>query len=383
MTTYVKYFDDSQTGAPSLTGTTGSMIALLDAVLINGFNLKTLDSLTVSNNVATCTVNAGHNFKAGDGRIITIAGCTGSWTGLNAEQTVLSVVSASQFTFLAPGISNGTATGTITAKVSPVGWTAPYSGTNLKAYKSSSVSGSGCLLRVDDTDAYAARVIGCETMTDINTWSAKFPTEAQLAGGLWWLKQYARTSSVNWLVVADSQMIHLTLNSTWYPAMYGVFTFGDFVPYSSNDVYKCMISGDVSYRQVPCTACGSVYIRNNQEGQYIERSYTGSGTSVTSSRTWLTTTTGYNTGYAYPSESGSMALVSPVALLQGTNIFRGNIPGIFYSIQSINGTVATKTIATDISGLSGSAVFSVISCATPVDSTTAYTAMFDLVGPWR
>jgi len=385
MTTYVKYYDNAQTGAPSLTGTTGSLIALLDAVLLNGYNLKTLDSIVVSNNVATCTVGAGHGYLAGDGRVITVAGCSGAWAVLNGEQTVASVVSASQFTFLAVGVSNGSATGTITTKVSPLGWTAPYSGTNLKAYKASDVVGSGCLLRVDDTNAYVARVIGCETMTNINTWSAKFPTEAQQAGGLYFTKHYGRDYAVNWFIVADSFAIHIMVATSWYSSWwYGGYFFGDFAPHSSNDVYKCMIFGDVSYAQLPTTQGASLFSKQNASGgQFIERSYTGAGTSVASSRYWPPTNMGYNNGFAYPSESGSMVFVSPVLVMQGGNIFRGTFPGLFCMMQNVNGSIANKTIINDVAGMSGSILVSIIGGAGYNDQPIASTAAFDLVGPWR
>ncbi|EPD32955.1 hypothetical protein HMPREF9701_06413, partial [Delftia acidovorans CCUG 274B] len=50
--TSVKHFLSSMTGAPVLSGTVGSMIALLDALLVTGFDTKTLTSLTVVGGVA-------------------------------------------------------------------------------------------------------------------------------------------------------------------------------------------------------------------------------------------------------------------------------------------------------------------------------------------
>ena len=39
----IHYFQSSQAGAPQLTGLGGSVIAILNACLINGFNLRTLN----------------------------------------------------------------------------------------------------------------------------------------------------------------------------------------------------------------------------------------------------------------------------------------------------------------------------------------------------
>lgn len=64
-----------------------------------------------------------------------------------------------------------------------VGWTKAFSGTNMAAYKQS--AGSNQLyLRVDDTNATDARVVGYETMSDVNTGTGPFPTATQQSGGL-------------------------------------------------------------------------------------------------------------------------------------------------------------------------------------------------------
>ena len=56
MPTYnTKWFQNSMAGAPVLTGQAGALIAVLNACLVDGFNLLTLDSLVVAGNVATGT----------------------------------------------------------------------------------------------------------------------------------------------------------------------------------------------------------------------------------------------------------------------------------------------------------------------------------------
>ena len=46
MTLPVKYYANTMQGAPQLTNDWGCMTALLDAVLVTGFNLKTIETLT-------------------------------------------------------------------------------------------------------------------------------------------------------------------------------------------------------------------------------------------------------------------------------------------------------------------------------------------------
>lgn len=84
-----------------------ALIAVLDACLVTGFNIKTLTSLSVSGGVATGVVALGHGFT--DQAVVLIAGATPG--GLDGECRI-TVTSATQFTFptTAP---DGAATSTV------------------------------------------------------------------------------------------------------------------------------------------------------------------------------------------------------------------------------------------------------------------------------
>ena len=129
--TSVKYFTSAMAGAPQLNTTAGCLIAMLDACLIDGFGLKTADSVVVASNIATLTVAAGVGFA--DHAVVLIAGATPA--GLNGEKRILSKTTTT-ITFDATGISDQTASGTITAKLAPAGWQKQFSATNLAAYRS-------------------------------------------------------------------------------------------------------------------------------------------------------------------------------------------------------------------------------------------------------
>ena len=149
--TSVKYFDNTMSGAPALPSSAGSLITLLDACLVNGFDQVTLNSLVVADNVATGTVNPNHNFTmtGNTGPVILIAGATPS--ELNGEWRIASIPGSTTFTFITSGITNQTATGTITAKRAAAGWTKALSGTNKAAYSRTAFGVTSMLLRVDDT----------------------------------------------------------------------------------------------------------------------------------------------------------------------------------------------------------------------------------------
>ncbi|WP_237177586.1 hypothetical protein [Ralstonia pseudosolanacearum] len=44
----IKYFQSNQTGAPQLSGQRGTLIAVLNACLGSGFNLRTLTAITAT-----------------------------------------------------------------------------------------------------------------------------------------------------------------------------------------------------------------------------------------------------------------------------------------------------------------------------------------------
>ena len=129
-------------GAPVLSGTAGTLIAVLDACLVNGFGSVTLNSLVVQNNVATATVSGGHGFamivgvnnvSPGVGPVVRIDGATPA--ALNGDWRLASVPNSTTFTFAAEGIPDQTATGTITAKRAPAGWAKAFGGANKAAYQ--------------------------------------------------------------------------------------------------------------------------------------------------------------------------------------------------------------------------------------------------------
>lgn len=151
----VKWFASSMGGAPTLNGTAGSLIAVLDACLVNGFNLKSVDTLTSTNGVATVTINSGHQFEPD--QIVLISGC--DQNEYNGEKKVISVTTTT-LTFAVSGTpaSPATTSSTISCKAAPLGWKKTYSNTNLAVYRSGDLLSTRMLLRVDDTGAQNARV---------------------------------------------------------------------------------------------------------------------------------------------------------------------------------------------------------------------------------
>lgn len=242
MANEIVYFDSLETGAPTLNNAAGSAIAVLDACLITGFNTKSVTSITVSGGVATA-VCTGHGYEGGVGRGIDIAGATPS--GLNGRKKI-TVVNANTFTFPAPGVSDGAATGTITAKRSPLGWTKAYSDTNKAIYARTDVAASASLFRVDDTgagiaSATAAGIFGVESATGIDAYTSATSTTTLEKGA-------NNTTAKRWVLIGDSRSFYLATEHVtypWgsYPAMSAVAGFGDARSFRAGDLWRAFVLG--------------------------------------------------------------------------------------------------------------------------------------------
>lgn len=380
----VKYFHSAMTGAPSLSGTVGSLIAVLDACLINGFSSNTVDSVVVSGSVATVTRSAGHPFNEQD-MVVQISGATGSFTGLNGTHEVTAYTTTT-YQFACPGVSDGTATGTITHKVAPAGWTKQYSGTNLAAYKSSNVAATGCLLRVDDTGTTHSRVVGYETMSDVNTGTGPFPTAAQIGSGHYWPKSStADAVGRSWMVIADDRFFYLY---TGYSASGYTFTgcFGDIVSRKSPDPYACVLNGGTAAFGPTVVSTDFFHSQNAPTNATVmPRSYTGIGSAVTCVRS-----NDLRYGYAshsgiagidYPNGADNGLYVNPHYCIEdtGAQVLRGPFPGAYFCPMSgvFSGGIAHRDRITGITGLSGKALRAV------VNGGINGVGFIDTSGPWR
>lgn len=234
-----RFFTSNMADAPVMTPGAGGIIAVLDGCLLNGFNTKTLSSLSVTSGIATATVSSGHGYSLHS--IIDISGA--SISALNATHRILTVPDANTFTFDATGVANGTATGTITAIMStPTGWTKAFSGTNKAAYHSTT-SITGYYLRIDDSGAYSTGqpVRGYESMTDIDTGTAPFPTTSQQATFNWRRSEHS-SGDRQWVLVADDKFFYLFVKNNNSANNFSPMTFGDFSSFDALDDSACLLT---------------------------------------------------------------------------------------------------------------------------------------------
>ena len=385
-----KLYSSTMLGAPVLNGVAGSMVALLDAVLVSGFGTTTVVSITVASGVATVAFSAGHSFIANS--VGLFAGATP--TTLNGLKRIVSVATNS-VTFSAAGIADGTATGTLTTKVAPAGWLKSFSGTNLASYKMNDLEGTGFSLRVDDTGTTACRVRAYETMTDVSTGTGPFPTLAQHASvpGMFWSKSNAANADARaWYILADSRGFYLFVNNYGASSAFQSYYFGDVLSLKSNDPYACVLranAGDSSNSSNMITddlayADGSLQFG----GMYVARAANTLGGSV-QAFSCPTLTVGLplvhtigGQGWAYPSAVdnglilGSLVLVSP-----GTG-YRGYFPGLRTSPQYVGVSFSTGEYVVGTGVAAGKRVM-VIKFGSTTPGGSQGVLFMDPISDWR
>jgi len=302
-------YRSTDTNAPQLYGQTGSLRALLDACLVNGYgstkatgtitsngtNVSDGDTVTLDGIVYTfktaLTPTAGQvligasaaaslaNLAAamwGFGTVATTyaAGVTHQSKTQNTAitATVLSIQalrggtggnsitlakSAATLTVSNTTLTGGSGSDTTTS----LGWTSPYTGAQSNGAVYKQPAGSGMYLQVDDSNfsgaasgwaglARDAVHWGFETMTAYNTGTGQFPTAAQVASPF--TAQAIRKSSTvdqtarTWLLIGDDRTFYLFVLTGDAAANYVGWGFGDFYSYNVGDPYKCALFGCVS-----------------------------------------------------------------------------------------------------------------------------------------
>jgi len=259
----IQLYSSTDSGAPILNGTVGSLINVLDACLINGYGSRT-----------------------------------------------------------------------------PLGWTKPYSGANLAAYRMG--GGSQRYIRIDDTIAAYSRLRGFNTMSDVNTGVNPFPTDAQLAGGGYSVKADFTSSSTarTWMVIGTNTYFYfynnLSLRTASSPALTAWF-FGDINAYGG-------VGNTLMIANISNAATGGSYIPTSNtisntavsQGHWMASPYAG-GSSLAVSKHFanfsfssaVSAGASGNNGPTTPDRITVGVTMTPFWLAQAspTRILRGTLPG--------------------------------------------------------
>lgn len=379
----IKFFESTDAGAPTLNNAVGSMIAVLDACLITGYNSKSVTSITVASGVATVVCTA-HAYANTYGKAIRIAGATGSFTALNKD-TQIANVSTNGFTFLCPGVADGAATGTLTAKYAPLDWTKQSSGTNKAMYKRGDVTATGCMLRIDDNVVgQSCRALMVQTATDVDTYTNPAPEASQIADGLgqYWSKGYNTSAAAKWFMVADEKLFYLFVAELGGGDNYGPYGFGDVVDFKPGSVLGCMLGGATS-----AAAQANYAFSNglNAPGSWV---ISGGKNGIVNSQLLVVETklqSVYGTGGPmYPSDvDGGLVIQYPTLINEAASDGhrRGIQPGLAVPLANISTTLPSKQQITNIIGYARN--FLVVRVSPNNNASIICCPLIDLTGPWR
>lgn len=386
--TSVKHYRSDMPGAPVLNGVVGSKIAQLEACLVTGYGLKAATSLVVAGGIATLTFGGGAS-AAWQDAVILVAGASNA--ALNGEQKVLSA-NTTTATF-ATSQPDGTDAGTVTFKIAPAGWEKVFSKTNVAVFRSLHPESTKMFLRVDDTNPQFVRVVGYETMSDVDTGTGAFPTAAQQSGGGYWAKSDTTSAAaVAWILASDGRFFFDSPAPGSHRGMayQNCFLrgFGDFTPKNpAGDPYLCGLN--YSATTGAATMYEGTLDGDNSLRTALARGFTGLGAAVVGRR-WAYTG-GNNSGRDgtvgdFPSPVDGSLILSDQYVGE-TAAPRGDIPGHKYCPQSKVWDSFKMFDLLDFHGrkyitTSGSNSSSISSISGSSGSSTG-AGFLDITGPWR
>ena len=388
----VRWFHSDMPGAPQNNALAGDYIAILDACLVNGFDQKNVDSLVVASDVATVTIDGGHDYEKH--AVIRIAGATpaelnGDWRIATADATT--------FTFATTGIADGAATGTITAiRATPGYWEKSFSGTNKAAYRSIHEDASGCYFRIDDNPTGHAPILirAYEAMTDVDTGTRPFPTFAQLAENSYQWRKLSTTSSAvlprPWIIVADESFFWFFsafLSTDSHNDRKVSYFFGDIARFNPADVYACVVGGHgtasthTSHR--PDSLFDAILVDGSATGCYFARNSANEAVDPVSFRRYGNARSprlGGGSAFPDPVTQG-YAFHYPILSADDGIHYRGFTPGILQSLTHDSLTLDGDEYRV----LDPSEAFTRAILLLGLGWTTASRAHVgvDIFGPWR
>jgi len=420
MTNKVKWMYQGMTGAPILTNNWGSMTALLDACLVNGFNLQTVTSITRDGSTATATLTSGHGFVVD--QVMLIGGC--DQAEYNGEFTVTAITSNTvSFTVAGEPVSPATTAASITMKVAPLGFEIVFTGTNKRVYRSPNPLSNRHFLRVDDslptgyttTWAKFARVTIAEDMSDIDTfvggrapYDPASPTKNEVPSGSgtsmysgWFKWYYARNSyhetsgdngawARSWVLIGDDRGFFLTNSSGFQGDKRILHAFTDFDSYKAGDNYASYLIASERYRQVSDTANSYPYqdaysaYAQDTTGKLAIRNYTQIGDHCRLGMLSLNDGNNQNISNrsgAIPFQNGPdySLILHPIYLRETTGHMRGMLPGMYWIHQ--NQPYEHMTLIDQVLGYPGRK-FLIVTLDYAHEGNTSGFA-FDITGPWR
>lgn len=376
------WFSSEDFASMTLNNVAGSLLEVIRGCAVTGYNPHPVTSIVVNAGVAVASC-ADHGYTATYGKLLLIAGA--SEPLLNGRKQPTAVLTNS-FTFPAPGVADGTYTGSISARRAPLGWVEAHTGTNVAIFGRSVPEATAMLLRVDDSHvgpstATDARIRMVESATDIDTFTGPAPTDEQVSGGLFAMKGANTTTAKKWAVVGCDRAFWLMTE----PGTTGLFSphvFGDGVPHLPGDAYFCFLSANASVTSgvnntSVAFANSSLGVAPSSSANVSARGASGAGGATAQSFAGIQSTSTFGSNTPAMTTSREMVAVhQPVYIQDLTRVVRGQVPGL---AQPLAGLVFGQLEVVQ-SSLGSSDAF--LSVRTTSAGSGPGNGLFNLSSPW-
>lgn len=243
------------------------------------------------------------------------------------------------------------------------GWGKAYTDTNYAAYRPA--SGNRPYLRVDDTDAQFARLVGYSAMSSLLSGTNPFPTATQFSGGLYFRKSIAASATTRpWILLASATVFYLIVygGSTTF-GQYGggdaTLGFGDFDSYLSGDAGNSFLIAATDNSTTSTTASTSrqtlpVY-GATPVGHYMAQDSTGTGGSKQFAKrvmSFLGQSASGTTGAPYPDTITGGIYIDKMMVYELTSA-RGELPGLWGLSHLFSNFANYDTFTGSSAGISG------------------------------
>lgn len=265
-----------QVGAPQMTGeklSEGQILKVLDAGLVNGFNPQNASTVQGTTSTVTLKYMGAHGYELR--QLITVSGATDA--KLNGRHRIIEKTSDT-ITIDAKDVS--TLTGTITTKISPLGFESMFGDTEplKRAYRSANLQGTRTVLYLDASlpighgynsanPAKRVMVDLCEDMTtlgtQINSYTSTFNNRPAVRNGqMFWYQArgYEKNVAVNdavqnnWVIIGNGDFFYLF--NDWSRNSVGIvkhrdwYAFGDVPSFYSDDKFNCFWAGLINKNDI-------------------------------------------------------------------------------------------------------------------------------------
>lgn len=396
----VKWYHQGMQGAGDMGDTSaGALVAMLKRVLVNGFGLLPLDSLVYDSETGevTGTISAGHAYPKDV--VLLIEGA--DQEAYNGEQR-LTWVNSTQFRYVPATVPATTAaTGTLQAKVAPLGWEilAEDPTGEIVIFGSTDPEAYNVKLRVDNSAFsgwtnttyyhHMAAVAMVEDVVDINTYT-------EISAHHWPATQRYRSNKL-WELVGDSRIFYWFMNYANVSDVMAGFCFGDINSVRPGDRYGAVLghygsltgygkSWNSTANTVSSTTSGGatktdLLNHNSTSDRIIARPYHQIFGAVSWSTHGLFDRFGQGLPMPNPADNGYYLGIDPTMVMEPNTVLRGYLPGVLCPYHTHS---AHKSKNFDgLPSLPNRIVRFIEGNYSTGNAAAATAVAFDLTGPWR